>query len=134
MHFEPSCPKSDEERVLPLINVVFLLLIFIMLAGRLSNPDPFRIDPPRSLSGAAAQQREMTVLIGAKGQLALDGKIMEQAQIRAAVAKGVSRDDNLRVLVMADGQVDAIRVIAVMEFLQEAGIKSLKVLTLPEER
>ena len=134
MHLETTRPKGDEERVLPLINVVFLLLIFIMLAGRLATSDPFRIDPPRSVSDADLQQRKMTVLIGANGRLALDGEIMEQAQIREVVAKGVSRGDTLRVLVKADGQVEAVRAVAVMALLREAGIESVKLLTLPEER
>ena len=134
MHLETTRPKGDEERVLPLINVVFLLLIFIMLAGRLATSDPFRVDPPRSVSDADLQQRKMTVLIGANGRLALDGEIMEQAQIREVVAKGVSRGDTLRVLVKADGQVEAVRAVAVMALLREAGIESVKLLTLPEER
>jgi len=134
MRLETSRAKSDEERVLPLINVVFLLLIFIMLAGRLATSDPFRIDPPRSRSDAAAQQRELTVLIGAKGRLALDGQVMGRAEIRSAVARRASRDGSLRVLVRADGRAEAIRVIAVMELLREAGIENLSLLTLPEER
>ena len=134
MHLETTRPKGDEERVLPLINVVFLLLIFIMLAGRLATSDPFRVDPPRSVSDADLQQRTMTVLIGANGRLALDGEIMEQAQIREVVAKDVSRGDTLRVLVKADGQVEAVRAVAVMALLREAGIESVKLLTLPEER
>lgn len=134
MHFESSRPKSDEERVLPLINVVFLLLIFIMLAGRLAISNPFRIDPPRSVSDAVAPQREMTVSIGANGRLALNGEIIEQAQVKEVVARDVSRGDTLRVLVRADGQAEAVRVVAVMERLREAGIESVKLLTLPEER
>ena len=134
MHFESSRSKNDEERVLPLINVVFLLLIFIMLGGRLADSDPFRIDPPRSRSDAAAPQREMTVLIGAKGRLALDGQMVERAKFRSEIARRVSRDGISRVLVRADGQAEAIRVISVMEVLREFGITSLKLLTLPEER
>lgn len=134
MHFETSRPKRDDERLLPLINVVFLLLIFIMLAGRLATSDPFRIEPPRSRSDTAAQPRELTVLIGAGGRLALDGQVMGRAQIRSAVATRASRDGSLRVLVRADGHAEAIRVIAVMELLREAGIENLNLLTLPEER
>ena len=48
MRFEPPRPRNEDERILPLINVVFLLLIFFMLAGRLSASDPFQVEPPRS--------------------------------------------------------------------------------------
>ncbi|MCG8693196.1 MAG: biopolymer transporter ExbD, partial [Minwuiales bacterium] len=53
--------RSDDDRILPLINVVFLLLIFFMLAGRLSAGDPFRVDPPASVSADPAEQRDLVV-------------------------------------------------------------------------
>ena len=133
MHFEPSRRVSDEERILPLINIVFLLLIFFMLAGRLAVSDPFRIDPPRSMIEAAAHQREMIVLVGAQGRLALDGEVMEPARIQSSVAKRVSGGVSPGVLVRADGQAEVISVMEVMELLQDAGVENLKLLTLPEE-
>ena len=49
MQFRRPTRKPDsEERVLPLINVVFLLLIFFMLAGRLSEAELFEVTPPES--------------------------------------------------------------------------------------
>jgi biopolymer transport protein ExbD len=65
MRFQPPRPKSDDERILPLINVVFLLLIFFMLAGKLASSDPFEIAPPRSDSAGGVESREILVLIGA---------------------------------------------------------------------
>ena len=50
MRFEQSRRNAGEERMLPLINVVFLLLIFLILSGRLSSVDPFQTEPPRSAS------------------------------------------------------------------------------------
>ena len=134
MRFESSRRRRDEERVLPLINIIFLLLIFFMLAGRLSTSDPFRIDPPRSISEADATAREMQVLIGAGGRVAVDGEVMEPAAVRAAVAGRLSDDSSVTVLIKADGHAEAIRVVAVMELLREAGVEHLKLLTLAEDR
>ena len=44
----------DDERLLPLINVVFLLLVYFMLAGALSSPAAFRVDPPKSSEAGSA--------------------------------------------------------------------------------
>ena len=63
MGFELSRPKTSEEGVLPLINVVFLLLIFFMLAGRLASVDPFRTEPPLSASEGLTQKHEMVVYV-----------------------------------------------------------------------
>lgn len=36
--------------MLPLVNIVFLLLIFFMMAGAVSAPEPLKVQPPRSWS------------------------------------------------------------------------------------
>ena len=134
MRFESSVRRNDEERILPLINIVFLLLIFFMLAGRVTGSDPFRIEPPRSVSETDARAREMLVQIGAGGRVALDGEVMEPAAVGAAVTERVSDDATVAVLVKADGRTEARRVVAMMEILRDAGVQRLKLLTLREDR
>ena len=62
-------PPPSDARILPLINIVFLLLIFFMLAGRFAFHDPFRITPPRSGSERAAAGRDLLVPVAADGRL-----------------------------------------------------------------
>lgn len=134
MHFEPERPRSDDERILPLINVVFLLLIFFMLAGRLAVTDPFRIEPPSSESRGAAESPEMTVHVGADRRLALDGEEMGETALSAAVAKRLAEDGTARLRLKADGAAEATRVVAIMELLREAGVETVKLLTVAEPR
>ncbi len=129
MLFEPPRPHSDEERILPLINVVFLLLIFFMLAGRLAASDPFEIAPPRSASEGPVENRDLMVLVGADGRLALDGAVMEEAALKAAIAERLAGDGEARVRVKADGSAEATDVVAVMELLRAAGVRRVSLLT-----
>ena len=117
--------------MLPLINVVFLLLIFFILSGRLASVDPFRTEPPRSASEGLTQERHMVVFVGADGRLALDGTIMDETALSGAVARqGPSRTVHLK----ADGRAGAVRVVAVMELLRSAGVEKLDLLTVLERR
>ena len=117
--------------MLPLINVVFLLLIFFMLAGRMAAVDPFRSEPPRSASEGTTQPHEVVVHVAADGRVAFHGTIMNEAALRDAVARhGALRTVRLK----ADGRAPAVRVVAVMEFLRDAGVERLDLLTIPEER
>ena len=133
MRFQPPRPKSDDERILPLINVVFLLLIFFMLAGKLSAIDPIEISPPRSGSEGAIEAREMVIVMGADGQLAFDGTLIEDDALEAAVAGRLIGAPSPQVWLKADSGADSIQVIAVMEILRAAGIERLKLLTIPAE-
>ena len=133
MRFEPPRTRNDEERILPLINVVFLLLVFFMVAGRLAASDPFRIEPPHSASGGMVETRPMLVLVGADGRLALDGTVMDEAALKAAVAGRLEEDAGSVVRLKADGGAEAVRVVTVMELLREAGVERLKLLTVQRE-
>ena len=129
MRFDSATSKDREERVLPLINVVFLLLIFFLLAGRLAATDPFRVEAPRSLGGKPIGGHDMVVHVGADGRLAFDGSVLDEAELRTAIAQRVT---SKAVRLKADGQVEVRRVIAVMEILRESGVERLELLTLPE--
>lgn len=134
MRFEPPRPRNEEERVLPLINVVFLLLIFFMLAGRIAASDPFEVAPPRSASEGVVQRHDMLVLIDAEDRLALDGEIMTKAALQEAVADRIAGSRRVRVRLKADGQAEAAGVVALMQTLRESGVERLKLLTVPEGR
>jgi biopolymer transport protein ExbD len=131
MRFSSPRPRNDEERILPLINVVFLLLIFFMLAGRLAVSDPFEIAPPHSATEGPAEAQEMMVLVGADGRIALDGVIVAETALQAALAERLGDDGTAGVRLKADGRAEATRVVAVMERLREAGVKRLKLITMP---
>jgi len=117
--------------VLPLINVVFLLLIFFMIAGHLEATDPFVVNPPSSVSEGGAQGRDLEVLVGADGQLALDGVVMDVGALEAAVAERMVGGAPPMVWLKGDAGVDAVQAIDVMEVLRAAGVERLKLVTVP---
>lgn len=121
-------PKNDKERILPLINIVFLLLIVFMLAGQLTSTDPFRVEPPLSSTEGQPQEQDMTILMGTDGRLALDGTVIEADALIQAIEARVAGGDIGEVRLKADGQADATQVVAVMELLREAGVESLHLL------
>ncbi|GJL90018.1 MAG: hypothetical protein DHS20C03_37270 [Minwuia thermotolerans] len=120
-------PRSDDDRILPLINIVFLLLIFFMVAGHLSATDPFAITPPRSDTETAPDMDTHLILVDRQGKLALDGLPLTEAALIEAF--GSSPMDTVRI--KADGAVDAVTVIALMERLRAAGLAELQLLTVP---
>jgi len=122
---------NEDERVLPLINVVFLLLIFFMLSGRLSASDPFEITLPVSVSDATIERQDPIVFVGADGRLAFNGEIVDEAGLRAGVLAHVEKHGSEHLRLKADGGADASVVVGVMEQLRDAGVAHLQLLTLP---
>ena len=115
----------------PMIDVVFIMLIFYMVAGRPILPDPFSVDPPLSASEGLMDPQELIVLVDANGRLALDGTVMPDDSLKTSVEARLSVSESIQVRLKADAQVQATRVIAVMELLRDAGVEQLKLLTVP---
>jgi len=128
----PAPRRRDEDGVLPLINIVFLLLIFFMLAGRLAAPDPFEVAPPDSASEGHLAIEDVVVLVAADGRLALDGVEMPAEALQRAVAARVRAVPAVPVRLRADAAAEAIRVVGVMEDLRAAGVERLELLTVAE--
>ena len=121
--------EYKEPAIVPLVNVVFLLLIFFMLVGRLTVPQPLDVDAPVSMTGGPTDNRRTVfILISADGRMALEDKEMEQDLLLSAVAKLMDEDPTLEVKVKADARLDAVRLIRLMEFLREAGVGRLTLL------
>jgi len=131
MRFAPPRPRNDDERILPLINVVFLLLIFFMLTGTLSAIDPLQVDPPLSASEGTAKTRELVVVMAPDGRLAVDGTLIDSGTLPLAIIKRTKDGIAPIVWLKADGRTESLDVIGVMNELRDAGVTRLKLLTLP---
>jgi len=121
---------SSDDRILPLVNIVFLLLIFFMVAGQLTRADPFEIAPPRSASEGAAPAGPAVVLVGADGRLALDGEVMARAALLEALRGRLGADGRLRLKV--DGRADAAGIVDLVAALEGAGARDIRLLTTPD--
>jgi biopolymer transport protein ExbD len=68
MNFSSSLPKRKEENLLPMINVVFLLLIFFLISAKMTPPEPFVVTPPSAQTEAEAEGT-FTLYLAADGRV-----------------------------------------------------------------
>lgn len=124
-------PVDEDERILPLINVVFLLLVFFMVAGRLTADDPFPLEPPRSASEGPPTEG-LLIALGPGGELALDGAMMGEADLLTAVQGQLARAPQTEIRVKADGGAQAAGLVALLGHLRKAGAETVMLMTVPE--
>lgn len=130
---EPK-PRDHGENVIPLINIVFLLLIFFMLAGTLSPPDPFDIEPPQTREGRTMDEPGRgLLLLSSDGSLAFEGDTLSLEELPVRVGERIEEEDGfLEITLKADAGTSATQLLDVMDALRDAGAESLKLLTTPE--
>ena len=118
------------EPVIPLINIVFLLLIFFMLAGTFTTPEPFNVDPPETRVGDQDRDDEGVILLGQDGDLAFEGEALEgDDALLEAVRTYIEDDDDYTLRLKADGGVASSRLLDIMDLLRDAGAERVFLLT-----
>ncbi|WP_282604584.1 biopolymer transporter ExbD [Pelagibius sp. Alg239-R121] len=126
--------NNHDAGILPLINVVFLLLIFFMLAGHLAASDPFAITPPKSQSEGRNSPQDLVILVSADGRFALDGVEMSEEGVIKAASERLRKSpagETPGLRLKTDGNAPAARIVRLMQRLRQAGIQKLKLLTIP---
>lgn len=78
-------PGSDDH-LIPLINVVFLMLIFFMVAGSIVAPTPFPVTPPTATAAPKGDAAGPALVLAADGRLALDGIVIAPDQLAVRLA------------------------------------------------
>lgn len=127
---KPARRRLDsDQRIMPLINVVFLLLIFFMVAGQLSKTDPVKIEPPVSDSKSEPGEPLVQLLVTAEGRLLLAGADVAADELPRRVRSMLDGRRHRTVHVKADGAADAAAIVGLLEKIKAAGADRVKLLT-----
>ncbi len=78
---------GDDDKLIPLINVVFLMLVFIMLVGTLAPADLLPIAAPKSSTSGERDRQPLQFAITADGQLWWRERSLDAAQLGAVLTE-----------------------------------------------
>lgn len=127
LSLQSDSPRRPEvESVLPLINVVFLLLIFFMVAGRLAPGLPADVLPPESAAATDTSDEPIRLVVDADGQLFWQERPMAIADLPDRL-DGVRKDRPLHLL--TDGEIPIALLRPALEALRHAGITDVQLVT-----
>ena len=121
--------KHDFENLLPLVNVVFLLLIFFMVAGAFSTPDPFTIQPTIAKNDSNADTKVLTIIMSDQGELAVDNQIMSIEKVITLIQEHIHTQSLEKVQLKPDANADALHVVELFEQLSRTELRAIHVLT-----
>lgn len=117
--------RSQPETIIALIDVVFFLLVFFMIVGRMDATAPFDVTPPQSQSAGAMPGGGVTVSVSAAGELALDGQIMEAAAVQARLTDLLQQRPDLLVRINAHRETELRRILPLVAELEARGARDV---------
>lgn len=114
-------------RLAPLIDVVFLLLIFFLLTSTLATSDLFEIELPEARSGQDQQAKPLTVLVGAGGDAAVNNVATPVDQLAEALKRELDGLSDKQVMVKADAGATTRELVDVLAEISAAGIADVTI-------
>jgi biopolymer transport protein ExbD len=145
MRIKPPDPKADrrylgahgerrplaerDANVIPLIDVVFILILYFMLAGSLDQELMEALLPPQSQSLQPPPVKVPIVTVKENGELGYRGMVLDDAGLARELAAHGGPPE--RVALHADGAADAARVADVVAVIGRAGVGDLALITRP---
>lgn len=118
-------PTEQGENVLPLVNVVFLLLIFFMIAGTLTSPEKFALQPPQAEQEKDLADQKLQLQVNNEGQLAIRETAITVDELKQRLAEKPAKI----VQVKANADLPAKELIKLMETLTASGVSELQLIT-----
>jgi len=118
-----------EVNLTPLIDVVFLLLIFFMVSTTFETRQALELELPETSSGAAAEVSPVTVVVTAAGVYRLGERELSPAELPAALAAEAEEAREHGLVVEADGRASHAAVVRVLDQAGLQGIQRVRIAT-----
>ncbi len=131
MEFEGRSRIQGELGMAPLIDVVFLLLLFFMLTSTFTDPQAIDLTLPTSSSGNDAPETPIAVAIDDGGVVFLNGESVTLDALEAAIAEQLGADADDTVTLSSDDDVRVQRMVDVIDRIRAAGARNLAFATSP---
>ena len=125
--------RAAPETIVALIDVVFFLLVFFLLVGRMDATAPFEVLPPRSAAGTDLPGGGATVAVGADGALALDGRATDPGALAADLSARAASEPGMRVRVQAHRDAPLAEVLPLVGRIEALGIAEIVLVVTPAD-
>jgi len=120
--------------ITPLVDVVFLMLIFFMVSTTFNVTSSLKLELPSSHSTAQQKEiKQVTIAINADGKLFVQDEAVTDDELRSRILNATHGDPNLRVVLRADADARHKRVVYVLDTLQGLNMSKIGIATISSD-
>lgn len=131
MVFEGRTRIRAQLDIAPLIDVVFLLLIFFMLTSTFLVPEAIDLTLPKSKSASETDLPPIILTLDHEGVLTLNGEAVSSSALRTALEPLLKEDEGRAVALKSDARTAVQQLIEVMDEVRAAGGSNIALFTTP---
>ena len=119
-------PKNDDN-LLPLVNIIFLLLIFFMIAGVIQKQkELYEVELGTAVIENYVDSNDRTIFIRKDGTIVFNGKGVSDNELKSYLRK---IEDKEKLVIAADGKITSERLNKILLILTRENIERIVLLT-----
>jgi len=132
MNLRPRRPASPPVDITPLIDVVFLMLIFFMVSTTFDKQTQLKVDLPSASPAEKQQEKEdsVEITIDPKGSFYVNDRELvshDAPTLRRAIEKAIGGKSDMQVIVSGDRNAPLQAMVTVMDVTAQLGMSRLRI-------
>lgn len=129
LEFERRKRLSIGLNMTPLIDMVFLLLIFFVLSSHFISESGLKIKLPKAVSAQTQKNEHLTVFIDKEGRVFLNNAQVRLEQLTSLIRSELNKANSKTVVIKADEDVSLGLAVKVMDIAKDANADGLVIST-----
>ena len=122
--------QSDTTLLLtPLIDMIFLVVIFFMIIVSLSINPAIRVNLPQAYSSESVLEDQIVVTVSPNGSIYIGGNEVPSDRFVGELRTAIGERGTDRVLLQGDGELAYWRIIEVMDLARISGVTRISLVT-----
>ena len=133
MNLQPGDTDEPEVNLTPLIDVVFLLLIFFMVSTTFEHQSRIKVDlPEASAVPTKPEDESLEIIIDVQGRYYIGGEQVVNTMpktLKSAISKAVGEREGLAVTIRADANTPHQAVVTALDVTSQLGLTRISLAT-----
>jgi biopolymer transport protein ExbD len=129
MEFRKRKQREIKIDIHPLIDIVFLLLIFFMVTTTFVERPGLKLELPRAKSAGQEKMRELIVTVSQDRRVFFQGREVAVANLESLLKRALSQNERKNVIIRADRRVDYGFIVGIMDIARSSGARGLTIAT-----
>ncbi|MGD9807164.1 MAG: ExbD/TolR family protein [Deferribacterales bacterium] len=119
--------KTVEINMAPLIDMIFILLIFFIVTTSFVKESGVDVNRPKAASAASQEKTNVIISVTKDGQVYMDGRVVDIRSVRGLMERFLAETPEGSVVIAADESSRTGEVIRVLDACRLAGVQQISV-------
>jgi len=124
--------KGPEINIAPLVDMVFLLLIFFLVTTTFSKETGVTVNKPKAQTAASLTQENIMIAVTERGTIHIHNREVDLKNLNSIVRRIIENRPDSSVVIIADENTRTGLVVDVMDECKIAGAKKISLAALKE--